>query len=135
MTDLLFLRRARALCGVSFVLWGSLFALSAVAQTRAVVAAGTADYIVAIVNQELVTNAELQARLARVRDDAARSKTPLPPNAELRRQVLDVLIDERVQVTNARETAQSARAAIYRVGDEARRGALGGAKRQFEPQR
>ena len=104
MTDLLFLRRARALFGVSLVMWGSLFALPAVAQTRAAVAAGTADYIVAIINQELVTNAELQARLARVREDAARSKTPLPSDAELRRQVLDVLIDERVQVTNARET-------------------------------
>jgi peptidyl-prolyl cis-trans isomerase SurA len=63
-----------------------------------------ADYIVAVVNQELVTNAELQGRLARIRDDAARSKTQLPPPAELRKQVLEALIDERVQVTNARET-------------------------------
>jgi peptidyl-prolyl cis-trans isomerase SurA len=64
---------------------------------------GTADYIVAVVNQELVTNAELQSRLAGIRQEAARSNTTLPPDAELRRQVLDVLIDERVQVTNARE--------------------------------
>ena len=71
------------------------------AQTRA---PATADYIVAVVNQELVTNAELQGRLERIRQDAARSKTQLPPAAELRRQVLEALIDERVQITNARET-------------------------------
>ena len=63
-----------------------------------------ADFIVAVVNQELVTNAELQMRLARIREDAARNKMALPPEAELRKKVLDVLIDERVQVTNARET-------------------------------
>ncbi|MES1162520.1 MAG: peptidylprolyl isomerase, partial [Rhizobacter sp.] len=66
-------------------------------------ATATADYIVAVVNQELVTNAELQTRLARIRDDAACTKTQLPPPAELRKQVLEQLIDERVQVTNARE--------------------------------
>jgi peptidyl-prolyl cis-trans isomerase SurA len=63
-----------------------------------------ADYIVAVVNQELVTNGELQLRLARIRDDATRARQTLPPAAELRKQVLDALIDERVQVTNARET-------------------------------
>ncbi len=62
-----------------------------------------ADFIVAVVNQELVTNAEVEQRLARIREDAARSKTQLPPTTELRKQVLDQLIDERVQITNARE--------------------------------
>jgi peptidyl-prolyl cis-trans isomerase SurA len=66
----------------------------------------TADYIVAVVNQELVTNAELQQRIARITESAAKDKTPLPPPDELRKQVLDVLINERVQVTNARETGQ-----------------------------
>lgn len=73
-------------------------------QTRRPAAPQTADFIIAVVNQELVTNAELQLRLARIREDAARSKAPLPPPAELRKQVLDVLIDERVQLTNARDT-------------------------------
>ena len=79
------------------------------AQTRAPVASvvpSTADYIVAVVNQELVTNGELQQRIARVREGAVREKTQLPPPDELRKQVLDVLINERVQVTNARETGQ-----------------------------
>jgi peptidyl-prolyl cis-trans isomerase SurA len=63
----------------------------------------TADYIVAVVNQELVTNGELEQRLARVRDQAARTGAKLPPAAELRQQLLDALIDERVQVTYARD--------------------------------
>src|SRR5580765_4829786 len=67
-------------------------------------AAQTVDYIVAVVNTELVTASELQQRLARVRDDATRSRTALPPPAVLRKQVLDTLIDERVLVTAARET-------------------------------
>ncbi|MEO6363256.1 MAG: peptidylprolyl isomerase [Caldimonas sp.] len=61
------------------------------------------DFIIAVVNQELVTNGELQQRLARIREDAARSRAELPPPALLRQQVLDSLIDERVLITNARE--------------------------------
>jgi peptidyl-prolyl cis-trans isomerase SurA len=64
------------------------------------------DFIVAIVNQELVTASELEARLARIRADAARNKAQLPPPDELRRQVVEVLIDERVQLTHAREFGQ-----------------------------
>ena len=75
------------------------------AQTaRTAAVPSTADYIIAVVNQELVTNGELQARIARIREDAQRSKATLPPPADLRKQVLDALIDERIQVTNARET-------------------------------
>lgn len=66
----------------------------------------TADYIVAVVNQELVTNAELQARLAQVRESARRNNAQLPPEADLRREVLDALIDERVIVTHARDSGQ-----------------------------
>lgn len=64
----------------------------------------TADYIVAVVNQELVTNAELEQRMARVRAQAERAGAKLPPAAELRQQLLDALIDERVQVTYARDS-------------------------------
>jgi len=66
--------------------------------------AQTGDYIVAVVNQELVTASEVQQRLARVRDEAARNKQTLPPLSALRKQVIETLIDERVLVTNARET-------------------------------
>jgi len=66
--------------------------------------AQTGDYIVAVVNQELVTASEVQQRLARIREEAARNRTPLPPAPALRKQVLDALVDERVLVTNARES-------------------------------
>ena len=82
----------------------SLLSPLAPAQTRATTVPNTADFILAVVNQELVTNAELQSRLARIRDDAKRANQTLPAPAELRKQVLESLIDERVQVTNARET-------------------------------
>ena len=65
--------------------------------------AQSGDYIVAVVNQELVTAGEVQQRLARIRDEASRSKSPLPPVSTLRQQVVDSLIDERVLVTNARD--------------------------------
>jgi peptidyl-prolyl cis-trans isomerase SurA len=72
------------------------------AQTRAA-PLRTGDFIVAVVNQELVTNSEVQARVNRVIEDAARNRAKLPPADELRRQVVEALIDERVQLTYARE--------------------------------
>ncbi len=62
------------------------------------------DYIIAVVNQELVTAAEVQARMEKAREEAARGKLTLPPPGALRQQIVDALIDERVQITNARET-------------------------------
>ena len=63
-----------------------------------------ADYIVAVVNNELVTQTEVEQRIARAREDAARSKATLPPPEELRKQVVDALVEERVQITNARDS-------------------------------
>lgn len=60
----------------------------------------------AIVNTELVTAAELELRMARLREDARRNNTTLPTGAELRQRVLDMLIEERVQVTYARDSGQ-----------------------------
>jgi peptidyl-prolyl cis-trans isomerase SurA len=79
-------------------------ALAAAAQSRDKSAPQTADYIAAIVNQELVTAVEINQRMARVRDEARRSNQRLPSEAELRRQVLDALIEERVIVTHARDS-------------------------------
>ena len=66
----------------------------------------TGDYIVAIVNQELVTASEVQSRMARIREDAARNRGTLPPDDELRRQLIELMIDERAQLTYARESGQ-----------------------------
>jgi peptidyl-prolyl cis-trans isomerase SurA len=84
-------------------LWRALGA-AAIAVAALPAAAQRGDYIVAVVNQELVTASEVQQRLARIREEAARNRTPLPPAPALRKQVLDALVDERVLVTNARES-------------------------------
>jgi peptidyl-prolyl cis-trans isomerase SurA len=61
----------------------------------------TSDYIVAVVNQELITHTEIDRRLTRIQD-TAQPGTRLPPTDELRRQVLDALIDEKVQSSYAK---------------------------------
>lgn len=66
----------------------------------------TADYIVAVVNQEVVTASELEQRVVRVRQNAERAGARLPPESDLRLQVLDALIDERVIITHARDSGQ-----------------------------
>ena len=61
------------------------------------------DFIVAVVNQELVTNSEVQRRMAQIEQDAARNRQNVPPRDELRKLVVDQLIDERAQLSLARE--------------------------------
>ena len=89
---------AAALCGLAAGLLAT--SLPAAAQSRL----RNGDYITAVVNQELVTAAEIDLRLQRAKAEASRSGAKLPPDAELRRQVVDALIDERVIITNARES-------------------------------
>lgn len=60
------------------------------------------DYIIAVVNQELVTNSEVQQRIARIEQEAARGGGRLPPRDQLRRQVIDALIDDRAQLSHAK---------------------------------
>jgi peptidyl-prolyl cis-trans isomerase SurA len=62
------------------------------------------DYIAAVVNQELVTAFEVNQRMARARDEARRSNQRLPSDAELRRQVLESLIEERAILGYARDS-------------------------------
>jgi peptidyl-prolyl cis-trans isomerase SurA len=75
----------------------------ALSQQGARAPARNGDYIVAVINSELVTAFEVEQRLARVRAEAQRSNNRLPADAELRQQIVDALIDERVQSTYARE--------------------------------
>ena len=99
-------RRLRAgLCTRALVLAvaASLVAGPLQAQTgRSAVQNG--DFIVAVVNTEAVTAIELAQRIERVRADAKRANATLPDADRLRQQVLDSLIDERVQITYARES-------------------------------
>lgn len=63
-----------------------------------------ADYIVAVVNSEPVTNNEVRARMARVQAQLAQQGANLPPPEVLAREVLERLILEKVQLQAARET-------------------------------
>jgi peptidyl-prolyl cis-trans isomerase SurA len=64
----------------------------------------SADYIVAVVNRELVTNAEVRQRVEQFERQAARSGGAAPNREVLLRDMLDTLIDERAQLSLARET-------------------------------
>lgn len=62
----------------------------------------TVDYIIAVVDQEPITNSELQQRVNRAIQEGSSGTNPLPPRDELRKQVLDAMIDERAQLAHAR---------------------------------
>ena len=63
-----------------------------------------ADRIVAVVGDEVVTYHELRTRLASALKQLQKQGTPLPPQEELERQMLERLIMERVQLQYARES-------------------------------
>ncbi|MDP3618742.1 MAG: peptidylprolyl isomerase [Ramlibacter sp.] len=63
-----------------------------------------ADYIVAIVNSEPVTNNEVRSRMARFEEQLAANNQPIPPRPEFMRQVLERLISEKAQIQLARES-------------------------------
>ena len=64
----------------------------------------SADYIVAVVNSEPITNNEVRARMERVAQNVTEQGGQLPPQSELARQVLERLVVERVQLQEARDT-------------------------------
>ncbi|AMO23182.1 peptidylprolyl isomerase [Ramlibacter solisilvae] len=62
-----------------------------------------ADYIVAVVNSEPITNNEVRSRMARFEQQLAQQGQGVPPRAEFARQVLERLISEKAQLQLARE--------------------------------
>lgn len=72
--------------------------------SRPATAPSRTDYIVAVVNRELVTAVELERRLELVAGEARRLPAAARPGPEeLRRQALESLIEERAVLTHARE--------------------------------
>lgn len=71
-------------------------------------AARPADFIVAVVNSEPITNNEVRTRLGRLVAQMSQQGSAMPDNAELTRQVLDRLILEKAQLQVARETGVKA---------------------------
>lgn len=63
-----------------------------------------ADYIVAVVNSEPITNNEVRRRMVRYEQQLAQQGSAMPPRPQLAREVLDRLISEKAQLQVARET-------------------------------
>ena len=63
----------------------------------------SADYIVAVVNTESVTNNEVTTRFQKLQQESIERGGAQPTAAELRKQALDALVEERVLVTYARD--------------------------------
>ena len=62
----------------------------------------SADYIVAVVNSEPVTNNEVRNSLLRTEQQMTQAGTAMPPRVELARLVLDRLIADKLQLQEAR---------------------------------
>ena len=71
-----------------------------------------ADYIVAVVNSEPITNSEVRARMARFEQQLAQQGSAPPPRQQLLRQVVDRMITEKAQLQLARETGVRADEAL-----------------------
>ncbi len=75
------------------------------APAPAVARAIEVDRIVAVVNNEVITAQQLRARVAQAERQLARQNVQAPPYEVLERQLLERLIDERVQAQLADETS------------------------------
>jgi peptidyl-prolyl cis-trans isomerase SurA len=63
------------------------------------------DYIIAVVNSDLVTAGEIEQRIGRVRAASAQRGGAVPPvTDEMRQQALEALVEERVILTYARDS-------------------------------
>ena len=92
---------------MTFRVWKPIFcaltaAFGAVAQAQP--AQQQADYIIAVVNSEPITESEVRGEVARLRQEYAQQPQSLPPPDELRKIILERLIGERAQLQVARET-------------------------------
>ncbi len=83
----------------------------------------SADYIVAVVNSEPVTNNEVRSSLLRAEQQLTQSGGAVPPRAELTRLVLDRLITDKAQLQEARQSG-------LRIDDSSIEGAVQGVAQQ-----
>ena len=63
-----------------------------------------ADFIVAVVNSEPITNNEVRGEVQRLMQQLAQQGRPLPDSKEVTRQMLERLISEKAQLQLARES-------------------------------
>ena len=62
------------------------------------------DYIVAVVNQELVTAFELSQRMGQAREQARRNNQRMPAEREFRTMILETLVEDRAVLSHARDS-------------------------------
>ena len=62
-----------------------------------------ADFIVAVVKSEPITNNDVQIRMERVRAQMAAQGAAQPPEGLLAKEVLERLVMEKIQMQNAKE--------------------------------
>jgi peptidyl-prolyl cis-trans isomerase SurA len=74
-----------------------------VAATPATSAQRAADFIVAVVNSEPITNHQVKVEVQRIQQQMAQQRRSAPDQHELSRQVLERLINERAQLQLARD--------------------------------
>ena len=101
-----------ALCSAACLAWPVLAQSQTLARPEAASSVRSADFIVAVVNSEPVTNQEVISRMQRLVPQLAMQGRPVPPRAEFARAVLERLISERAQLQAAREGG-------IRISDEA----------------
>jgi peptidyl-prolyl cis-trans isomerase SurA len=106
-----------AFASVLALAWAAAAMAQAPAATRAL------DRIVAVVNDEAVTQSELDARTQIALSQLRRQNITPPPPAALRRQVLERLIVDRAQVQAARESGvrvddATVNAALARIAEQ-----------------
>ena len=82
---------------LALLLAAGLWASPALAQTR------SADFIVAVVNSEPITNNDVRLRVARVQQQMSADRVAIPPRDELAQRVLERLILERAQLQLGRQ--------------------------------
>jgi len=62
------------------------------------------DHVVAIVNNDVITHSELQDRIQLMKNNFRGNPNQLPPEPVLRKQILDSLVLERIQLQRARDS-------------------------------
>ena len=88
---------------VTSVLTAMALGLAVGAGAQSVPAIRSADFIVAVVNSEPVTNSEVQAMRSRLLRELTARGASIPPAQQLTRQALDMLINEKAQLQQAQE--------------------------------
>jgi peptidyl-prolyl cis-trans isomerase SurA len=115
----------RLACAVALTVAWATAAVAQVSSPAAVTPASTRslDRIVAVVNDEAITESELDARTQVALGQLRRQNISPPPPAVLRRQVLERMIVDRAQIQLARETGvrvddATVNAAVARIAEQ-----------------